>query len=177
MRRMFFSTQRLNKLFTKNILFSCFFILFIFIFITKIEAKNETKPGEKKEVLFKKSWIKFGSKKIKVEIADDDKSRQQGLMERTSLPKNEGMLFIFKNEKTLSFWMKIPLTIGYFNKNKVLVDMQDMKPTSMLQLNYPSYPSKKPAMYALEMNQGWFKKNKIKLGMKFHFVKQTREKK
>ena len=35
----------------------------------------------------------------------------------------------------------------------------------------PSYPSAKPALYALEMNKDWFKKNKIKVGQKFSFVK------
>ena len=84
-------------------------------------------------------------------------------MYRNSLPKDEGMLFIFDEERTLSFWMKntyIDLAIAYFDKNQKIVDIQEMKATNSLMLEEPpSYPSAKPALYALEMNSGWFKKN------------------
>jgi uncharacterized membrane protein (UPF0127 family) len=125
-------------------------------------------------VEFKKKWILLGSNKIRVEIADSRAKRQKGLMDRTELKKNTGMLFIFENEKKLSFWMKntyISLSIGYFNNQKTLVDIQKMQPVSMLQTKIPSYESKKPARYALEMNHGWFEKNKINIGAKFKFIK------
>jgi uncharacterized membrane protein (UPF0127 family) len=65
----------------------------------------------------------------------------------------------------------ISLSIGYFNNQKTLVDIQKMQPVSMLQTKIPSYESKKPARYALEMNHGWFEKNKINIGAKFKFIK------
>ena len=52
---------------------------------------------------------------VEVEIADTDAERQAGLMERTVLPENAGMLFVFEGEQTLSFWMRdtlIPLSIA-----------------------------------------------------------------
>lgn len=84
--------------------------------------------------------------------------------------EDEGMLFIFKNTETRFFWMKntlIDLSIGYFDAEMKLIDIKEMKsgkgvPDSAL----PSYASAQPAKYALEMNAGWFDKNKIKLGSK-----------
>ena len=43
--------------------------------------------------------------------------------------------------------------------------------TSVMELNLPTYPSAGPAMYALEMTEGWFAKNKIKIGSNFEFMK------
>jgi hypothetical protein len=54
-------------------------------------------------VEFKKKWILLGSNKIRVEIADSRAKRQKGLMDRTELKKNTGMLFIFENEKKIKF--------------------------------------------------------------------------
>lgn len=119
------------------------------------------------KINFEKQTIQIGHKKIVVEIAKTDLQQQQGLMYRQSLGKNEGMLFIFNEEKPLSFWMKntyIDLSIAYINKNKKIIQILDMPASSALAVQHPSYPSSGPAQYALEMNQGWFKKNKISIG-------------
>lgn len=130
---------------------------------------------ESLKVSFDKQKIKIGSKIIQVEIAKTPDQHQYGLMNRNSLRENDGMLFIFENEQTLSFWMKntfIDLSIAYIDKNKQIVDIQEMKATNQMMVgDLPSYPSAKPALFALEMNKGWFKKNKIKVGQKFSFVK------
>lgn len=131
--------------------------------------------NENLKISFDKQKIKIGSKIIQVEIAKTPDQHQYGLMNRNSLPENNGMLFIFENEQTLSFWMKntfIDLSIAYIDKNKQIVDIQEMKATNQMMVgDLPSYPSAKPALYALEMNKDWFKKNKIKIGQKFNFVK------
>ena len=113
--------------------------------------------------------LKIDDKNVHVEIADTDEKRSAGLMHRKSLAKDHGMLFIFENEQPLSFWMKntfIPLSIAFINSNCVIVDIQKMDPQSLLLKNIPNYISKKPAKYALEVNQGWFSKNKITVGYK-----------
>lgn len=107
------------------------------------------------------------TKKIKVELAQTPNQHERGLMFRKSLPHDQGMLFIFEEEMIRSFWMKntiIDLSIGYFNKDKKLIDIQEMKSTTMMQVDLPSYPSRGPAQYALEMPSGWFAKNKIEVG-------------
>jgi uncharacterized membrane protein (UPF0127 family) len=119
---------------------------------------------------FPKKNITVGLKKIVAEIAETPDQLQRGMMFRSGLGENEGMLFVFKNEETRFFWMKntlIDLSIGFFDKNKKLVDIQEMKSgKNITDSALPSYGSTNPAMYALEMNKGWFDKNKIKLGSK-----------
>lgn len=120
------------------------------------------------QVQFGKEQIKVGGKTIQVEIAETSEQLSHGLMFRTKMKANSGMLFIFPDEEKRSFWMKntfIPLSIGFFDGKKILVDIQDMQPVkSEMEKTPPSYLSLKPAKYALEMNQGWFKKNGVKVG-------------
>ncbi|HEY8272701.1 MAG TPA: DUF192 domain-containing protein [Pseudobdellovibrionaceae bacterium] len=121
------------------------------------------------DITFEKGKITLGGKTILVEIAKNHTQYERGLMFRKNLPENEGMLFIFDEEEIRYFWMKntyIDLSIGYFDKKMGLVDIQEMKAPSVLESRPPSYPSAKPAMYALEMKKGWFTKNKIKIGQK-----------
>lgn len=83
-------------------------------------------------------------------------------MFRKSLEKNHGMLFIFSSPRTLSFWMKntlIPLDIAYIDSTGKIVDIQSMQPETLT-----PHPSASEAQYALEMNQGWFREQKIGIG-------------
>lgn len=119
-----------------------------------------------------KVTARIAGKNIRVEIAQTEQQRSKGLMFRKKLDPNSGMLFVFEVEKPLSFWMKntlIPLSIGFFNSEKILVHKTEMVPASAIDLNIPTYSSQVPARYALEMPAGWFEKNKIKLGSKLSF--------
>lgn len=116
---------------------------------------------------FQKRKIKLAGKEITVEIADTDAKRMQGLMFRTSMGENEGMLFVFEQERPLGFWMRntrIPLSIAYIDAKKKIINILEMVPASDSDPNPPVYPSAAPAKYALEMNKGWFARNKIKVG-------------
>ncbi|MBO9665745.1 MAG: DUF192 domain-containing protein [Bdellovibrio sp.] len=119
---------------------------------------------------FPKKKIVLGNKTLTVEVATTPEQQERGLMFRESLGENDGMLFVFKNEETRFFWMKntlIDLAIGYFNKSGNLIDVQEMKSgKGLADSMLPSYASAQPAKYALEMNKGWFDRNKIKLGTK-----------
>ncbi len=119
---------------------------------------------------YKKAKFKFGKQSFEAYIADTDDSRAEGLMYITKLPPNTGMLFVFNQELPLSFWMKntlIPLSIGFLDSKGTLVDVQEMVPaSSMVQVEVPTYQSRKPALYALEMNKGWFSIHKVKTGAK-----------
>ena len=54
--------------------------------------------------------------------------------------------------------------LGYFNKDKKLIDIQEMTATAMMQVDLPNYTSPAPAQYALEMPARWFEKNKVEVG-------------
>jgi uncharacterized membrane protein (UPF0127 family) len=99
---------------------------------------------------------------VQVEIADTDAERQTGLMGRTALAEDAGMLFVFDQEQPLSFWMRdtlIPLSIAYIDAGGTIVDIQDMQP-----LDEISHPSAAPAKYALEVNQGFFEARGVQVG-------------
>ena len=99
---------------------------------------------------------------VEVEIADDEAEQRRGLMERTELAENTGMLFVFDREAPRSFWMRntlIPLSIAYIAADGRIVDIQDMQP-----LDETSHPSAEPAQYALEVNQGFFAERGIEVG-------------
>lgn len=104
--------------------------------------------------------------KVRIEVADDEAEREKGLMDRTSLGKNRGMLFVFPDEEVRSFWMRntlIPLSIAYIDSEKRIIDLQDMK---ALDDQPPHYTSAKPAQYALEVNKGFFDEHGVKVGDK-----------
>lgn len=146
-----------------------FFGLFTIVDLAsaKMTAKVEVVPGIK----FEKKDLSLGTTKLRVEIADSPEKLGRGLMYRKTLGENEGMLFIFPKEETQSFWMKntfVPLSIGFFDANKKLVEFFDMDPVkSEMEMNPPTYQSKASAMYALEVPKGWFQKHKIPLGTVF----------
>lgn len=144
--------------------------------IVLVISHNLFAASEAEKVEFKSAEISLVSgktiKKIKVELAETMAQHERGLMYRKSLGKDEGMLFVFDDQQIRSFWMKntiIDLSIGYFNKDKKLIDIQEMKATSILQKDIPSYPSRGPAQYALEMPPKWFDKNNIKIGAVLQF--------
>ena len=115
--------------------------------------------------LMQKQKIKIGHKVVVVEVADTPDKASQGLMFRTKLEDDSGMLFVFDSEEIRNFWMKntfIDLSIGFFNKDKVLVDIQEMQSVKSIMEQPKSYESREKAKYALEMNKNWFTKNKIK---------------
>lgn len=100
--------------------------------------------------------VNVGGKSFKVEIADTQEKQALGLMFRDSMPADEGMIFIFPNEAPRSFWMKncrIPLDIMYFDKELKLVSISANTPPCKVS-RCPSYPSKAPAQYVLELNAG-----------------------
>jgi uncharacterized protein len=107
-----------------------------------------------------------GGKKVEVqvEVADDVAEQAKGLMYRKALGEDRGMLFVYPDERKLSFWMKntlIPLSIAYIDSEGRIVDILDMKP---LDDKPPHYTSSEPVQYALEVNQGFFEKVGVKVG-------------
>jgi uncharacterized membrane protein (UPF0127 family) len=104
--------------------------------------------------------VELGSKTFAVEIADTREKQALGLMFRDSMEADKGMLFIFPKEAPRSFWMKntrIPLDIMYFDKELKMVSISADTPPCKI-TRCPSYPSKAPAMYVLELNAGAAKK-------------------
>lgn len=115
--------------------------------------------------------IKLGNEILDCEIANTPSAIAKGLMGRDQLPEGQGMLFVYEKAQRLVFWMKetyIPLSIGFFDDNQILMKILDMDPP--IGQNLIRYRSTAPARYALEVPQGWFEKHHIRVGDKFSFV-------
>jgi uncharacterized protein len=97
---------------------------------------------------------------LRVEIAETEAQVQIGLMERTELGRDEGMLFVFDTVRSgeQGFWMfrtRIPLDIAYLDEAGTIVAVRSMNPCpSPVSGNCPSYPPWVPYRSALELNQG-----------------------
>ena len=107
-----------------------------------------------------------GGKKVEVwvEIADGPFEQMRGLMHRTALGEDRGMLFVYRREQYLSFWMKntlIPLSIAYIDSKGRITDILDMKPFDDRE---PHYVSSESVNYALEVNQGFFDERGVEVG-------------
>ncbi|MCX7557535.1 DUF192 domain-containing protein [Xanthomonadaceae bacterium JHOS43] len=101
-------------------------------------------------------WVELKGQRYDVELAMDDASRMRGLMFRDHLPDAHGMLFVFEREEPQAFWMRntrIPLDILYFDAALRLVSVAAGVPPCTTQ-TCPSYPSKGPARFVLELNAG-----------------------
>lgn len=99
---------------------------------------------------------------VEAELAIKPEERNFGFMERKKIPDGTGMLFIFESDQILSFWMKNtphPLSIAYIDSKGVIKNIYDMTPFSL-----SSITSTVSVRYALEVPQGWFKKNNIQEG-------------
>ncbi len=107
--------------------------------------------------------IRVGDATVRMQIAVTPAEMQRGLMGRTDLGPNDGMLFVYDTPKRMSFWMKntpTPLDIGFFTADGELREVYQLFP-------YDETPVASYAdnyLYALETNQGWFKANGLKSG-------------
>ena len=113
---------------------------------------------------FPVTTLKAGKHHIRAEVAATDAQREQGLMFRKELPKNNGMLFIFDRPARSCMWMKntpLPLSVAFIDANGTILNIEEMEPFTLV-----SHCSKGWIRYALEMNKNWFAKNGIKAGSK-----------
>ncbi|MGH8737119.1 MAG: DUF192 domain-containing protein [Burkholderiales bacterium] len=106
--------------------------------------------------------LSLGMRQIHAELADTVPARMQGLMYRTSLAPNSGMLFVYEQPALECMWMKntlIPLSVAFFDETGRIINIEQMQPQTE-----DSHCTERPASYSLEMEQGWFARNGIGAG-------------
>lgn len=97
------------------------------------------------------------SANVRVEIAATAAERQLGLMYRTAMAEDAGMLFLFPRAGTGGFWMRntlIPLDIAYIGADLKVVDIKHGVP-----LDETALTPNAPYLYVLEVNGGWFERH------------------
>lgn len=107
-----------------------------------------------------------GTPSVVVELAASDTQRARGLMYRSHMAKNAGMLFLPDGPpKVQTFWMKntcIPLDMMFIDKNGVIVGiLQNVPPMNLDQRSIP-----KPSSYVLEVNGGWSESAGVRTGQR-----------
>ncbi|WP_336315431.1 DUF192 domain-containing protein [Stutzerimonas stutzeri] len=106
--------------------------------------------------------LRIQGHELHAEYAQTVAQRERGLMGRRELAADSGMLFRFDEVRRHCLWMKgtpLPLSAAFFDEDGLLVDMIDLEP-----FNTEIRCSKRPARYALEMNQGWFAERGLERG-------------
>ncbi|MBI2517358.1 MAG: DUF192 domain-containing protein [Opitutae bacterium] len=109
--------------------------------------------------------LKVGDATVQAQVAALPDELQRGLMYRSSMGRDEGMLFVFTTTQQMGFWMRnttLPLDIGYFDSNGELKEIYPMYPLDERTVTSRS----RDIQFCLEMNQGWFKDRGVKPGAK-----------
>ncbi len=109
-----------------------------------------------------------GSPRLNVELARTEPEKERGLMFRTKMPDDQGMLFSWNNEEPRTFWMHntcIPLDMMFIAKDGTIAGILEQVPT----LNDEARGVPCPAAYVLEVNAGWTRAHGVKSGTVVHF--------
>ena len=134
------------------------FILSLLLLTPFLSCKNKKLPVQDIKII-RQDGTEFT---VKAEMAIKVEDRNHGFMERKNIPDGTGMLFVFERDQILSFWMHNtphPLSIAYIDSKGKIRDIFDMNPYST-----DSILSTVSVRYALEVPQGWYKKNGITTG-------------
>jgi len=104
-----------------------------------------------------------GANELTTELALKPVEIYTGMMWRTNMPEDEGMLFVFGDAAPRSFYMKncyVPLSLAYIDTEGVVQEIHDLQPH-----NETGVPSKaENIQFVLEVPQGWFKRHNITPG-------------
>ena len=108
--------------------------------------------------------ISINGHEFRVWLAEETDQHLEGMMyvSEDEIADDQGMLFVFPDERLHAFWMKntiTPLDIAYTRMNGTIVKTWTMTP-----LTLQSYPSIEPAMFALEVKAGTFEQLGIREG-------------
>jgi uncharacterized protein len=106
-------------------------------------------------------WL--GAEELATELALTSEQEHTGMMFRTNLAENAGMLFVFTRPWQASFWMKncpLPLSAAFINAEGNIVEINDLQPQDTNSVVAAS----DDVQYVLEVNQGWFLRHHIAPG-------------
>jgi len=109
-----------------------------------------------------KLWL--GAEEMVVELAQSLIQVQTGMMFRTNLAENAGMLFVFSTPHRAEFWMKncpLPLSAAYIDPDGVILEIHNLQPHNEKSVVAAS----ERVQFVLEANQGWFGRHNVTAGM------------
>lgn len=109
-----------------------------------------------------------GDTQVEVEVVQTSAAIERGLMFREHLPPDQGMLFLMKEERAWSFWMRntlIPLDMIFIAKDMTIAGIvENAEPRTETLREVPA-----PSLYVLEVNGGYCAAHKVAAGAKVRF--------
>ncbi|MGB3247510.1 MAG: DUF192 domain-containing protein [Sulfitobacter sp.] len=105
----------------------------------------------------------WGQARFTVELAETPEEQRTGLMNRPSMPASAGMLFVYDQPQTLSFWMRntlIPLDMVFIDAHGVVQNIHH----SAIPLDETSIFGGNDLLAVLEINGGLAKRMGITVG-------------
>lgn len=120
-----------------------------------------------------KDKVTIGEKTFRVQVVEKPEALQKGLSGKSSLPDDQGMLFLFADKGDHPFWMKdmkFAIDIIFINDNKIVSIIENAPAPKTANENLPLYRSDEPANKVLEVKAGSVKKYNIKDGDQITFV-------
>jgi hypothetical protein len=127
------------------------------------EAASPKLPTEAQPKLqTMKLWL--GAEEMTAELALTGLQMQTGMMFRTNLAENAGMLFVFPLPQQVKFWMKncpLPLSAAYIDPEGVILEVHDLQSYNTNSVEAAS----DRVQFVLETNQGWFGRHHVTPGM------------
>jgi uncharacterized protein len=159
-----FAVSLVSRFNMGNVVRACVVALTLpFAALPLAQAQAQTMPpGAKQPADFPRVKLTAGMYVIDAAVAANDADREQGLMYRTKLAPNEGMLFVFGENAVHCFWMKntlIPLSIAFIRADGTVTDIDEMQAETE-----NNHCPRNNGVYALEMPKGWFAAKGIKPG-------------
>ena len=128
-------------------------------------------PDEEPE--YRKVFIVFhgapGAPRIEAQHAETIEAKRRGLMYRTSLPEDAGMLFTWTHARPRSFWMKdtcIPLDLVFLGSDATIVGVVENAPAMSRELLGVPCPSQR----VLEVNAGWVRAHGVMPGQRVEIL-------
>lgn len=134
--------------------------------IGTVPSEGGTLPGEPTQAQPKLQTIKLwiGSEEMIAELALTPVQQQTGMMYRTNMAENTGMLFPLPYTQRASFWMKhcpLPLSAAYIDPEGIIQEIHDLQPHNTNGVVAAS----ENIRYVLETPQGWFQRHNIREGV------------
>jgi len=106
--------------------------------------------------------------RIVAEVADTPDARDRGLMFRTAMPADHGMLFVYPNDARHCMWMRntyVPLSVAFLDEHGRVINTDEMVPRTDT-----SHCAAGPARFVLEMPAGWFLQHGVGGGTRLDFT-------
>ena len=105
----------------------------------------------------------LGPQEMVTEMAETERQQMCGMMFRTNMGQNEGMIFLLPQPMQASFWMKncpLPLSAAYIDPEGTILEIHALQPED----TNPVMATAHNIEYVLETPQGWFQKNGVTTG-------------